>query len=279
MPGNVAVEAKVQDINFIYKFTSNLNNLLAMLGKTEVTRLSPGTAYRIYKTAGTLSTQTVAEKALIPDSGITVDDGTIVEITYKKYRNTTSIEEVAKKGYDVAVGAKNDKVVRQIQQALRQSLFAGLAVSGIGTTTAATFQAKVAKAAAYVSKKFEDEAITPVFMANTDDVYDYLGGSNTVLAQNFGLSYLENFMGIGNVIVDSNVPKGTVYGTAVENLDVIASDVTAIEGMDLTTDESGLIAVHNSPVYENAMLQVVAYTGVTILPVYADCIVKVTTGA
>lgn len=271
-----AIQAHAQDINFVSKFTTDLHNLLAVLSKENVEVMAPGTALKTYKTSGTLSTETVAEKALIPDSGITVDDGTLVELVYSKYRNMVGIESVGKKGYFVAVGGANTALLKQIQAAVRKTIFDGLAV-GTGAETAATFQMKIAKAAAYVSKKFEDEAHTPVFFASPDDVYGYLGEHNVTLEQNFGLSYLQNFMGIGNVIVDSNVKAGTVYGTATENLNIVAADIKAIPGMELTTDESGIIAVHNSAKYENAALETVAYTGLKVYPVYADRIVAVTT--
>lgn len=174
-----AIQAHAQDINFVAKFETDLHNLLAVLSKENVEVMAPGTALKTYKTSGTLSTETVAEKALIPDSGITVDDGTIVELVYSKYRNMVGIESVGKKGYFVAVGGANTALLKQIQAAVRKTIFDGLAV-GTGTATAATFQMKVAKAAAYVSKKFEDEAHTPVFFASPDDVYGYLDRKSVV---------------------------------------------------------------------------------------------------
>ena len=161
---------------------------------------------------------------------------------------------------------------------IRTSIFTAIA-TGTGTATAATFQAKVAKAAAYISKKFEDEACTPVFFANPDDVYDYLGAHSITVESNFGLSYLENFMGIGNVVIDSNVATGTVIGTATENLDLVAASIGEIPGLDMYTDESGIIAVHNGATYSKASLETVTYSGVGVQPVYLDRIVKVTTAA
>ncbi len=273
-----AIAAKAQNINFVSKFESDLHNLLTVLGKAEVQVLAPGTAFKIYKSAGALSTTAVAEKALIPDSNISMDDGTLVELTYKKYRNLVSIEKVGKLGYQVAVGGTNTEMLKQVQKGVRKSIYDGLA-AGTGTAQvakAATLQAQVAKAAAYVAKKFEDEAGTPVFFVNPDDAFDFLGQTNLTVQNQFGLSYLENFMGIGNLIIDSNVPAGTVYGTACENLEVVAANVAAIEGLEVTMDESGIVAVHNGTRYENAALEAVVYSGLAVLPVVADRIVKVT---
>lgn len=273
-----AIQAKAQDINFVSKFESDLHNLLAVLGKSEVEVLAPGTAFKIYKSSGTLSTADVAEKALIPDSNIKMDEGTITEVTYKKYRNLTSIEDIGKKGYDVAVGGSNESLLRQVQKNVRTSIFDGIKL-GTGTAKGKTFQLKVARAAAYINKKYEDEVGTPVFFVNPDEAFDYLGTANITLQTAFGLSYLQNFMGIGNVVIDSNVPAGTVYGTAIENLKVLAASITSIPGMELTTDETGIVAVHNGALYQNGALETTCYSGLAVLPVFEDRIVKVTTEA
>lgn len=274
----LALAAKAQDINFVTKFESDLHNLLAVLGKSEVQVMAPGSAFKIFNTSGTLSAATVAEKALIPDSGIATDNGTVVELAYKKYRNLTSIEKIGKIGYDAAVGATNDALLKLVQKAVRTTIYTGIA-TGTGTATGATFQAKVAAAAAAVAVKFEDEAYTPVFFANPTDAYTYLGTATISIQQMSGLAYLANFMGIGNVILDSNVPAGTVIGTAVENLEVVAANVAEIPGMDLTMDGSGIIGVHTGALYENGAIQTVAYCGLAVKPVFLDRIVKATAGA
>lgn len=275
---DVSIQAKAQDINFVTNFETDLHNLLNVLGKTDVQILAPGTAHKIYASSGSLSTAAVGEKELIPDSGIKMGDAQLVELTYKKYRNLTSIEAIGKMGYEVAVGGTNMAVLKDVQKSIRQSIFTAIA-TGTGTASAKDFQSKVAAAAAYLDKKFEDEAHTPVIFVSPDDAYEYLGSHNVTLETSFGLSYLANFMGIGNVVIDSNVTAGEVWGTASENLVVDAASISAIPGMDMTTDESGMIAVHNGARYENAALELVAYCGLAVLPVYKDRIVKVTTAA
>lgn len=276
---DLAIQAQAQEINAVAKFTSDLHNLLELLGKEDVNVVAPGTAFRIYKSSGELSSEPVAAKALIPDSDIAMDDGTIVEIGFEKFRNLVPIEDIAKKGYTVAVGGSTTAMMKQAQAKLRRSIILSTAIEGVGEDSAPTLQKKLSKAAAYVSKKFEDEAFTPIFFVNTDDAYEYIGEKSITVEQSFGISYLKNFIGLGNVILDSNIPEGEVYGTACENLDIVAADVTKIEGMALTTDESGMIAIHVSSKYENASIETVIYSGVKALPIYADRVVKVSTGA
>jgi len=273
-----AIQAKAQDINFVAKFESDLHNLLNVLGKTDVEVVAPGTAYKIYKVSGTASASAVAEKALIPDSGIAMGNATVVELAYNKYRNLVGIESIGKKGYDVAVGGANTALLKDVQKAIRASIFTALA-DGTGTATGTSFQAAVAAAAAQLEIKFEDEAFTSVLFANPADAYGYLGSHNVTLENQFGLSYLANFMGIGNVVIDSHVPSGTIYGTASENLAVIAASIASIPGMELTTDQSGIIAVHNGAKYENAALETVAYCGLAVQPAYLDRIIKATISA
>lgn len=78
------------------------------------------------------------------------------------------------------------------------------------------------------------------------------------------------------MIIDSNVPAGTVYGTAAENIAIVATSIASIPGMELTTDETGIIAVKNGPLYSNAAVELVAFTGISVQPYYTDRIVKVT---
>ena len=131
----LALAARAQDINFVTKFESDLHNLLAVLGKSEVQVMAPGSALKVFNTSGTLNATAVAEKALIPDSGITTDNGTVVELAYKKYRNLTSIEKIGKIGYDAAVGASNDALLKLVQKAVRQTIYTGIA-TGTGTASA-----------------------------------------------------------------------------------------------------------------------------------------------
>lgn len=273
-----AKQAKAQNINIVNKFESTLKELLAVLGKSDVNVLAPGTAMNIYKSAGTLESGTVAENVEIPVSDIKMELAKTVELTYEKYRKLTSIEQVGKLGYDIAVLGSNEAMLRDLQGNVRKTIYAGIA-TGTGAVTGTTFQAACANAWGAVTKAFEGEAATPVFFANPMDVAGYLGSANVITQTAFGMQYIQSFLGLGNVLIDSNVPQGTVYGTACENIDIVAANVAAIPGMDLHTDRSGILAVHNGAKYENGALQTIAYSGLSVFPVYLDRVVKATISA
>lgn len=273
-----AKQAKAQNINIVNKFESNLKELLAVLGKSDVNVMAPGTAMNIYKSAGTLESGTVAENAVIPVSAVKMELEKTVELTYEKYRKLTGIESIGKLGYDVAVAGSNNAMLRDIQAAVRKTIFTGIA-TGTGSATGTTFQAAIANAWGAVTKAFEGDAATPVFFANPMDVAGYLGTANIITQSAFGMNYVKDFMGLGNVLIDSNVTEGQVWGTACENIDVVAANIAGIAGLDMTTDRSGIIAVHNGAKYETAGIETVAYCGLAAFPVFLDRVVKATISA
>lgn len=276
-----AKQAKAQNVNIVNKFESDLAELLAVLGKSDVSVMAPGTAMNIYKSSGELASDQVAEGAEITASTHKMELKKTVELTYAKYRKITGIESIGKLGYDVAVLGSNEAMLRDVQKAVRKSIYDGVK-TGTGAVEAAagsTFQQQVASAWGAMQAKFEDEAATPVFFANPVDVAGYLGTANITTQTAFGMSYLKDFMGLGNLLIDSNVPEGTVIATAAENIDVAAANVAAIPGMDLACDRSGIIGVHNGARYANAGIETVMYCGLACFPVFLDRVFKATVSA
>ena len=274
-----ALNAQAQDVNFVAKFNSDITPLLEVLGKSDLQVMSPGTVLKTYKTSGKLSDSSVAEKAEIPDSNITTGAATKTELVFKKYRNLTSFEQVQKLGYDAAVGATNTDMLKQVQAGVRSEIYTGIK-GGTGTASAKadTLQAKCAAAWGAIAVKFDGEAVTPVFFANPIDVADYLATASITTQTAFGLNYIRDFMGLGNLVVDSNVTEGTVIGTAAENITIAAAALTEFAG-EMTLDESGIIAVHNGVKFSNAAIETVCYCGIACAPVFADRVVKETYSA
>lgn len=265
----VKTEALAQTLNMSTKFANDLHNLLAVMGKSDVKIVAPGAAVNIYKTSAGSTVSDVAEGAEIANLNIKPVVDKTVELTYKKFRNLCGIESIGKYGYDVAVGMTSDEVLRRMQKYIRNTIYAGIA-TGTGTATGATFQAAVANAWAKVQEAFEDEAFTPVFFAHPTTAAAYLGTANITVQTAFGLSYIENFMGLGNLIIDSNVAAGKVIGTAAENIDLIACDMNAIGGLEMTTSEDGVAGFHIGEAYDHASVETVAYSGIEAFPVYLD---------
>lgn len=81
----------------------------------------------IYKSSGELKAEQVAEGAEIAASTHKMSLGKTVELTYSKYRKVTGIESIGKLGYDVAVLGSNEAMLRDVQKAVRKSIYDGIA--------------------------------------------------------------------------------------------------------------------------------------------------------
>lgn len=267
----VADLAKVQDIEFVRKFNGGIGKLLEVMGKTSTIVLPNGSVLKVYKTTGTLNTDQVGEGEEINLSKYKTELVDTIELEFDKFRKQTTVEAIAKKGYRQAVTETDAKMVLDIQKGIRKDIFTFLA-TGTGSATGTTFQRALANAWGQLSVAFEDDAATPIYFVNPLDIAAYLGNAAVTMQTAFGFSYIENFLGLGTVVVISDVPQETVYATAKENINVVSCDCGSIEGFDFYGDQTGLIGVAHETTYKNGSLDTVAISGVKL---YAECIDRV----
>lgn len=264
--------AKAQDVALIMKFERDVEALRELLAASDVQVLAPGTNLKAYVNTCTLQDGVVSPGASIALSTYSTA-ANAKTLTFKKWRKATPIEAIAAQGYEGAVVATDNQLVRDVQKAIRSTIVGELA-NGTGSATGATFQALLANVWAAVEAAYEDEACEPVYFANYDSVAGFLGSATVSVQTQSGITYIENFMGIpGKLILDSNVPADTIYGTAKENLIIAAADVRGIEGLPLEMDESGIIAVHHTPNYATASAETVVYAGLCVFPMFASRVI------
>ena len=169
-----------------------------------------------------------------------------------------------------------DEVLRDLAEVLFAKITGATGIANAGS--AATLQAACATVWGKLAQKFEDEDVTPVFFLNPLDVAAYLGTATITTQNAFGVSYLENFLGLGNAIITASVAQGTVFGTVAENLNGACADVNG-EGNDLfgfTADATGLVAMKHSVEDTSLAVNTIAYSAVTFYPELVDGIVKAT---
>ena len=95
------------------------------------------------------------------------------------------------------------------------------------------------------------------------------------------MSYIENFLGLGTVILNSNIPKGTIYGTAKENLVLYYIPVNGAdlgEVFQFTSDELGYIGIHETSDYDNMTAKDTVVSGIVLFAERIDGIVVGTIG-
>ena len=245
--------ARAREIEFTYNFSEGVRKLMEALGVTRKIAKQAGTVLKAYKATGTLGNGAVAEGDTIPLSKYKTEAVSFGEITLKKWRKATSAEAIVERGYDQAVEMTTDRMLRDVQKAIRADLFTFLA-TGTGVASGADFQAVLAQAWGQLQVKFEDDAIQAVYFVNPLDIADYLAEASITTQTAFGMTYVEDFLSLGTVIMNASVPKGKIYATAKENIVLYYIPVNGAdlgEAFDFTSDETGYIGIHETPDYTN----------------------------
>lgn len=260
--------ARVRAIDFTRMFTGSITKLTEALGVTRKIAVQEGAALKMLTVSGTLADGTVAEGETIPLSKYTTTETTVGTATLDKWRKATTAENIIQHGYDQAVGATTDQMIKDIQKSIRGKFFTFLA-TGTGTATGVGLQAALANAWGKLSVLFEDDAVDTVFFLNPLDVSDYLGKAQVTMQTAFGMTYIENFLGLGTVFLNSNVTQGKFYATAKDNIvayfiNVGTSELAATFG--LTTDETGYIGINEYPEKDTARVIDLVMSGVTFFP-------------
>lgn len=273
--------AKVRDVDFAERFSTDLSTLMKMLGVTRKIEKKAGEVLKVYKVTGTLESGEVAEGEVIPLSKYQTTYEPIGEATLKKWRKVTTAEAISEKGYGQAVNDTNNKMLKDIQKGIRGDFVAFLG-TGTGSATGNGLQAAMAQVWGQMQVLFEDTSIQTVYFMNPLDVADYLGTAQITTQTAFGMSYIENFLGMGTAILASDVPKGKIYATAAENVVLYYIPVNSGDmgqAFALTSDATGLVGIHTGPTYDNLSAETVAASGVGLFAEKLDGIVVGTISA
>ena len=270
--------ARVREIDFTLMFTESLRKLTEALGVTRKVAKQAGTVLKTYKATGTLENGAVAEGETIPLSKYTTEAVNYGEITLKKWRKATSAEAIIERGYDQAVGMTTARMLKDVQKAIRKDFFTFLG-TGTGTATGAGLQAALAQTWGKLQTLFEDDDIQAVHFINPLDIADYLATATITTQTAFGMTYIEDFLGMGKVFMNSSVPKGTIYSTAQDNLVLYYVPVNGAdlnEAFSFTSDETGYIGIHEEPDYTNMTASDTVVNGMTLFAERLDGVVKTT---
>ena len=273
--------ARVREIEFTLRFTENAKKLMEALGVTRKIAKQAGTTLKYYKATGTLEDGEVAEGDTIPLSQYVTEAVTFDEITFKKWRKATSAEAIVERGYDQAVTMTTDRMLKDVQKGIRTDFFDFLA-TGTGAATGDTFQAALAQSWGQLQILFEDDDIEAVYFMNPLDVADYLATAQITTQTAFGMTYVENFLGLGTVIFNSSVPQGTVYATAKDNLVLYYIPVNGAdlqEAFSFTSDLTGYVGIHEEPDYTNMTASDTVVSGMVLFAERIDGVVVATIGA
>lgn len=272
--------SKVREVDFVQQFAhASLAKLIEVLGVTRKIPMQEGTTMYMYTTTGSLQSGAVPEGEIIPLSRYQRNKTAVGEITLNKWRKATSAEAIMKSGYDEAVRATDAALLKDIQKSVRTSFFSLLngTITGSTSVSGVGLQAALAAAWAQLQVKFEDDTASAVYFLNPLDVGDYLGTASVTIQEAFGLQYIENFLGLGTVILSSQITQGTFIATAKENIVLyyltMNGDIAGKFG--LSVDDLGVIgAKFDIPTNDRAQLESLLMSGVQFFVEYAAGVVK-----
>lgn len=285
---NVYSGVTEREQDFVSVFNLNWDALSKILGIMRPIRKTPGTKLITYKASVALESGDVEPGEVIPYSKATVVQAGMQDLTIKKYAKAVPIEDVSKYGAAIAI-EKTDEAFRNELQNTVLSDFYTFLNTGALTNIQTTWQMALAMAKGLVVDKFNKirKTVTNVVgFANVLDAYSYLGSAGVTIQTQFGISYVENFMGYSTLFLMSapDIPVGTVIAIPVENIDLYYIDPGDSEfarlGLNYTTaGQTNLIGFHAEGNYATAVGESFALMGMKLWAEYIDGIAVVTVEA
>ena len=266
--------AKSRDVDLVNTFTNSIEKLTAMLSSCEPIPASAGETLHQKRITGKLSEEAYVEGQDIPLSNYTWEEVTTYEVGIKPYRKQATLTEIKKRGYEAAVDKTDAAMISDIQATIKKG-FVDLLATGTTTVTGATMVATAANAWATLSNKVEELGfgdVEAVFLVNPVDFAKCIGESEVFAA--FGISYIENWSGLGTLISTGTVPAGTIYATVKNNVKIYVAAADGDDVFGFYSDESGYIAIQHAPELKSLTYDTVAYVGVKFFAEYIDFVVK-----
>lgn len=272
---------KIREVDFVQQFThSSLAKLIEVLGVTRKIPMMEGTTMYVYTMSGSLANNgAVDEGDIIPLTEIEQAKTPVGEITLKKWRKGVSAEAIKKSGYQTAVRDTDAKLLSLVQNSVRSDLFSFLngTITGSTSVTGVGLQAALANAWGKLQVLFEDDTAQAVYFVNPLDIADYLGKANITVQTAFGMNYVEDFLGLGTVIMSSRITQGTFVATAKENIIMyyLTMNGDVSDAFGLTADELGYIGIASGiKNTERAQIESLVMDGIRFLVEYAAGVVK-----
>lgn len=285
--------AKVREIDFTRRFSGTiLRKLIEALGVTRKIQVIEGTTMYYYTTTGTPQSGVVPEGEIIPLSQYQRNKIPVGDITLKKWRKAATAEAILKSGYEEAVRETDRKLLTDVQTGIRTDFFTflkNIVVEESGTkgqegyvapvgvkVTGTNLQSVLAKTWGNLQILFENDAVEAVHFMNPLTIADYLASANISTQTAFGFNYISDFLGLGTVVLTSQIPQGEVYSTAKDNIILYYVPVSAdaMSSLGVTSDETGYIGINSGyPTEERAQVESLVLCGIQFFVEYADGVV------
>lgn len=277
------IQVTSRKIDFVTQFARNWQALQDIMGITRPIEKPNGTELTSKYAEGTLESGNVGEGEFIPRSHFTVKEKPYAKLKVEKYAKEVSVEAVEEHGEEAAINMTDEEFLVQLQEMVSGRFYAYLK-TGTMTFEEKTFQMAFAMALGKVKDKFKKmhRNVTGIAVfVNTLDLYAYLGSSEITMQTAFGFTYLKNFLGAELTFVSSEIPRGQMIATPINN--IVSYYVNpqnsgfAKLGLEYTTDGvTNLIGFAVKGDYDRATGVSYALMGFVLFAEYIDAIAVVT---
>lgn len=281
------ISTTVRSIDFVTRFGKQWDALSTILGIVLPVRKAPGTRLVSYTADidGNLNGgATVGEGEEIPYTKTKVIEAAHDDITVEKYAKAVTIEAVNKYGAVNAIQRTDTAFLNALQHNVLDRFYTFLK-GGKLIGNQKTWQKALAVAKGAVLNRFagSDMTVTEVVgFANIMDAYSYLGDANVTVQTQFGISYVENFLGYKTLLLlpDEYIEQGIVIAVPTENInlyyvDPADSDFAALGLEYIVQGETNLVGFHAEGDYKHAVGEVFAIMGMLLWAEYLDGIAVV----
>lgn len=277
------------DLEMIEAFTHDYDRLAEIIGVFSPETMQAGQALQQIKITGSLNNEQTTDSSSgsayvegdeVALSKYSAEKVSVGVLTPKPYRKQTTAAAILKSGHETAIMKTDTKMLNNVKNAILADFFTFMA-TGTGTATGTSMQASLAKADAALGDAMEtngDNSSNIIHFINRQDAADYLGKAEITIQNAFGLTYLENFLGVTNVFLTNKVTAGTLYATPAENIHVYGLDFSSLAtaGISYTSDGTGLVGVNHSPAYDHVSVDTNVLCGAVFFPEVQNYIVKST---
>lgn len=284
---NVYTNIAAREQDFVSVFNLNWDALRTILGVMRPIRKGPGTTLVTYSASVALEDGNVGPGHVIPYSKATVSKAGMEDLTIEKYAKAVPIEDVAQYGAEIAISKTDEAFRTQLQNNVLARFYTFLNTGAL-TAAETTWQMALAMAKGLVLDKFQKmrRTVTNVVgFANILDAYEYLGQANITVQTQFGVNYVENFMGYSTLFLlsDPDIKRGRVIAIPTDNIDLYYIDPGDSEfarlGLNYTVaGETNLIGYHAEGNYTTAVGESFALMGMKLWAEYLDGIAVIDVG-
>jgi hypothetical protein len=247
-------------------------------------KASLGDYYVSYASAGSSAGKLYREGDKIALSHFNLDRVWLGEVNFIPYRIRITAQAIQRGGLENALIRFVEKAYKQLRADTVADLFtwinkfdnATISDPDSGQWTLQQMLAHTEDTLLNTLESNSENDTDIIHFLNRSDVYDYLADATITTQDLFGMTYLENFLGVNKVFLTNRVTAGTVVATPVSNVKTYGIDYATLNNTEFNyrTDGYGLIGFDYDKEPNRASVGVYPVRTLTIMPEKEQFIVR-----